>query len=82
MDNFMEYRKYSYLSEHFLNQSVNVLSQISGIRIWFTSERCLAMKNEFKNFVVVSTIRLKGEVIDNFAKFFLSYYTYLVTLLL
>ena len=44
------HKKYSYPVEHFLHQSVKVLTQISGLR------------NGFEIFVVFSTIRLRSKV--------------------
>ena len=63
---------YSYPSEHFLNQSEKVLPQISGLRIWCPSRK-FGQWNEFEEFFVFSTIRLKAEVnffVRDFLEFF------------
>ena len=49
----------SRMREHFINQSVKVLPQISGLRIWCPSRK-FGHEINLKSFVVFSTVRLKN----------------------
>ena len=39
INTFIQDRKYITIHQHFLNQSIKVLSQIWGLRIWFSSRK-------------------------------------------